>query len=804
MKYYITLLICFATFSLTSAQEAKISGKITDKVSGEELIGVNIVLNDTTGVASDEKGNYFFNVTPGKHKLNFSYIGYSDQKHRLEINTGEQKTFDIQMVQSSTDLDMVVVSAGRFEQNVKELTVSVDVIKSDLLETKNVTNIERAIAEAPGVHLIDGQANIRGGSGWSYGAGSRVMVLQDGIPLINGTAGSVQWELVAAENVEQIEIIKGASSVLYGSSALNGAINIITSRPGNIPETKLSLFKGVFDLPERKGIAWWRDQYLPIGTQGVSFSHAERFGALDLTVGLNHVNNEGYIKGIIDRRNRAFVKTEYFSKKIEGLSFGVNANILTSVAGESFLYNSNDDGYNSYNDEVYNIQTEQLNLTPHITYQRPGSDLKHQWKGQFLRVNYIDSITYFSNSYFSDYQVQKHKQDDYTWTTGITGNFVRGFAPTFIGSHNSLNASLYSQWDKTLNRFHISVGARYEYYNLNGQEREKPIIRSGINYELNEKTFLRASFGQSYRFPAMAELFIQRDAGEISFYPNTDLRPESGWTAEIGIKRDVKINNWNAYVDLAAFVMEYDDMMEFSFGLWGDSTRLNPLGIGFKSINVGATRISGAELAFTGEGKIGQWDLRVMGSYTYINPISLTPNKVYGSYAEKLEPLVEQILNDPALAPLESLVRDLLAEQSELTYSSTSSSTEGDILKYRYKHLFKIDLSARYKKIEPSFSLRYNSFMENVDNLFESGALNADVNDLFTLAGTQIADMGIKNSRADKKDGDLIIDVRMGYHISDEVKVSFIVDNVLNTEYQPRPAAIGAPRSYTLQFNIHL
>mgnify|MGYP001948711170 CR=1 FL=1 len=791
-------------FSLAHAQQTKISGKITDNKTGEELIGVNVVLNDTTGVATDDKGNYFFDVNPGKHKLIFSYIGYSDEKRKVELNLGEQKQLDIKMAPSTTNLDMVVVSAGRFEQDVKELTVSVDLIKSDLLETKNVTNIERAIAEAPGVHIIDGQANIRGGSGWSYGAGSRVMVMQDGVPLTNGVAGSVQWELVAAENVEQIEVIKGASSVLYGSSALNGAINIITARPGNIPETKLTMFRGVYDLPKRKEIAWWKDQYLPIGTQGFSFSHAERLGNLDLTVGLHHVNNEGFIQGIIDRRNRAFIKTEYYSKKKEGLSYGLNVNLLSSLAGESFLYESDARGYQSYGGEVYNIETEQLNLLPHISYQRPGSDIKHQWKGQFLRINYVDSITYFSNSYFSDYQIQKQKKDNYTWTSGITGNFVRGFAPTFIGSHNSLNASLYTQWDKTLNRFHFSVGGRYEYYNLNGEERRKPILRSGVNYELNKKTFLRASFGQSYRFPAMAELFIQRDAGEISFYPNTDLRPESGWSAEIGIKKNVKISNWNAYVDLAAFVMEYDDMMEFSFGLWGDSTRLNPLGVGFKSINVGATQISGAELSFTGQGSIGKWDLQLMGSYTYINPISLTPNKAYGSYADRLEPLVDQILNDPELAPLENIIRDLLDQQSTLTYSSTSSDNSGDVLKYRYRHLFKIDLSARYKKIEPSFSLRYNSFMENVDQLFESGALNQEVSDLFTLAGTQIADMGIKESREDKKNGDLIIDVRFGYHLNDNAKVSFIIDNLLNTEYQPRPAGIAAPRSYTLQFSLNL
>ena len=75
---------------------------------------------------------------------------------------------------------------------------------------------------------LDGQANIRGGSGWSYGAGTRVLVMVDDMPLISGDAGQVQWNLIATENVNQVEIIKGASSALYGSSALNGIINIRT------------------------------------------------------------------------------------------------------------------------------------------------------------------------------------------------------------------------------------------------------------------------------------------------------------------------------------------------------------------------------------------------------------------------------------------------------------------------------------------------------------------------------------------------------------------------------------------------
>ena len=89
--------------------------------------------------------------------------------------------------------------------------------------------------QSPSVHIVDGQANIRSGSGWSYGAGSRVMVMVDGMPLMNGDQGGVEWQLVPMENISQIEVIKGASSVLFGSSALNGTINIRTAyQPENL------------------------------------------------------------------------------------------------------------------------------------------------------------------------------------------------------------------------------------------------------------------------------------------------------------------------------------------------------------------------------------------------------------------------------------------------------------------------------------------------------------------------------------------------------------------------------------------
>ena len=118
--------------------------------------------------------------------------------------------------------------------------------------------------QVPGVNMTDGQANIRGGSGWSYGTGTRVLVLVDDMPMIDGGLGQAQWNAIPTENISQIEVIKGASSALYGSSALNGVINIRTKYPSIDPETKIKIHYGFYDNPSNINYAWWDENQNPI------------------------------------------------------------------------------------------------------------------------------------------------------------------------------------------------------------------------------------------------------------------------------------------------------------------------------------------------------------------------------------------------------------------------------------------------------------------------------------------------------------------------------------------------------------
>ena len=136
--------------------------------------------------------------------------------------------------------------------NLNEVTVSMEVLKPSLIENKSLQSIENAVDQVPGVNVIDGQANIRGGAGFSYGAGSRVLVMVDEMPMLTADAGDVKWTFLPVENCEQIEVIKGASSALFGSSAINGVINFRTAYAKDEPETKINFYGGVYDKPRRK------------------------------------------------------------------------------------------------------------------------------------------------------------------------------------------------------------------------------------------------------------------------------------------------------------------------------------------------------------------------------------------------------------------------------------------------------------------------------------------------------------------------------------------------------------------------
>ena len=820
-KLYFRVFILVFLISFFVKAQVKVSGSISQEGSLQPISNVHIIYGNSEGTFSDIEGYFELNLPEGKHNLSFKHLSYK-QHDLIGIIVKKNKPLhlEIKLNTKYDQLETIVLSAGKFEQRLEDISVSLDVIKGKTIDNQNNYNVERSIAQSPGVHIVDGQINIRGGSGWSYGAGSRVLVLLDGLPVTNSTTGAVQWELIPAENIENIEIIKGASSVLFGSSALNGVINITSKNPSNKPEINFSTYYTIYDKAKRNSLNWWAPAETNPQEKGYNFNHSFKIENLSLNYGLQIHESEGF-QGLLDTlitgtetiprihhlgndRVRLFLNTNVQSERIKGLEYGVNTSYLRFNEADGFMYLSDSLGYTPFSEDKFSVfKSAQLSISPKLTYANARTNSKHKLLGRVLQTNFNPDGTEKLNNYtalYSEYLFQKFFLNG-TWTSGANLNYFVGLSDFFDNDKTGINYALFSQYDHTEGPLLFSVGARYEQYNLRGKNEGRPIFRGGLNYQLNNRNFFRASIGQGYRYPSMYEMFLFKDAGQISIYSNPDLKAETGYTAEIGYKHKWVLNDsFKTYFDVAAFQMVYNDMVEYSYGLWGDSTRLNPLGVGFKPINVGQTKITGLDLSILSEGQIGKWNLYSRLSYTYMIPKSVNPDEVYDSYNDRLDALIQNFIDqgliDETMIPI---LEQVAAAESQLSYNSTSSNPDSESLKYRYRHMAKLDLGITRGNWTIGTHLHYNSFMENIDKLFESGAFNAEVLDIFTLADANIYDTGIKESRSNLKNGDLLADIRISYNFAEYFTIQCLVENASNREYQIRPGSIGSPRTFSLK-----
>ncbi|MDA9726955.1 TonB-dependent receptor [Bacteroidota bacterium] len=425
MKINISLLFSFLIFSSIFSQNSSVSGLVSDENTKETIPMANISLKKQTeiisgitnktlvqGTVSDLNGNFTIsNIEPGNYILECSFIGYKTFKKEIKLNSSEDKYFNILISEEVNLLGDVVISAGKFEQNIEEVTVSMDVIKPKLIKSKNPVNMEVMMNQSPGVNIVDGQANIRGGSGWSYNTGSRVLVMIDDMPFLSGDRGTVEWDMIPMENISQIEVIKGASSALFGSSALNGVINIRTEYPTNKPKTEVSIFQGFYDKAKRESLNWWGDN--PQYFSGVSFSHAEYKNNTGIVFGGNIFNDFGYQKGVENRRGRFNFSTKKDWKKLKGLSHGLNGNFMYSHNDDAIMYTNDSLGYIPLDEDPANYTQMMMNIDPYISYVNPLNNTKHDLKVRFFRDDYNPNggRAAYSNVFYSDYQFQKTWED---------------------------------------------------------------------------------------------------------------------------------------------------------------------------------------------------------------------------------------------------------------------------------------------------------------------------------------------------------------------------------------------------------
>ncbi|MNE51157.1 hypothetical protein D3C80_1457710 [compost metagenome] len=133
-----------------------------------------------------------------------------------------------------------------------------------------------------------------------------------------------------------------------------------------------------------------------------------------------------------------------------------------------------------------------------------------------------------------------------------------------------------------------------------------------------------------------------------------------------------------------------------------------------------------------------------------------------------------------------------ISKNQDSAYRATFSDTSTNMLKYRFKHLAKADLQLEYKGISIGGSMRLNSYMQNIDAIFENGFFNQQILP------------GLKKYREEHNGVTIVFDARVGYTYKEKYKIAVIVNNIANTEYMTRPGDIQAPRSFMLQLSYKM
>ena len=773
----LTLSFCLFSF-LSFAQEAVLQGVLTDKSNAEPLIGATVQIGET-GTTSDYDGSYILSAQAGEVTVKLTYVGYETMEQTITLVAGDNK-IDFTLMEAATILNTATVTSGKFEKPLGEVTVSLEVIKPTLLESNNATSVDDVLGKVSGVEILDGQANIRGGSGYSYGAGSRVLLLVDDIPILQPDAGFPNWDDVPVENIEQVEIVKGAASALYGSSAMNGIINIRTGYAKSDPETRFSAFYTGYDSFKDETKSWWLandtldnpegDTLVAPYEYGFSGLHKQKFGKFDLVVGAYYLDRSGFRKDEYDQYGRFNINTRY--RVTDRFSVGVNAN-MNRGKSQSFFYWAGNGALTTTASPGTFSTTERTryNIDPYADYYMENG-LRHRFRGRFYSIDNLSAQGQSNSSrlFYGEYQAQKNFEDiNLVVTSGLVGQASSIDAELYADTiYTANNIAAYLQFDQKLfDRLNLSGGFRYERNVLvapdeniiegdtifGGREVEaKPVFRIGANYQVGQATYLRASWGQGYRFPTIAEKYIETNAG-FAIRSNPELKSETGYTAEIGIKQGFKISNWTGFVDVAGFISEYRDMMEFNLFI-------NP--IAFRSLNIGNTSIKGIDVSVGGQGKIGEAEVGLIGGYTYLSPKYL----------------------DYDAAGIGAQLTEFDYETQPGLYNAATNSDSTNVLKYRTRHSFKMDAQAEIKGFTIGGAVVYNSYMESIDRLFE----------------TIIP--GLKDYRTENSAGTTVLDARLSYAFTDNIKLSVLARNILNTDYIRRPGYQEAPRSYTARVDF--
>ena len=239
--------------SIALAQTGSIRGKVLDSTNDSPLIGANVVIKNTTkGSATDVEGKFEINnLDPGQYTLMVSYIGYKNYEEIFKINQNQNLEKNLLLKPEAIEMETYVVTASRRRERVEDAPAAISVISKTEIRRESNTNLGDYLKGTKGIDFTQSGIDSYNmtARGFNSSFSSRLLTLTDGrmanVPSLRLTAYNVIP--VSFEDVEQIEVVLGPSSALYGPNAHSGVLNIVTSSPLRSTGTSINIQGGLLN-----------------------------------------------------------------------------------------------------------------------------------------------------------------------------------------------------------------------------------------------------------------------------------------------------------------------------------------------------------------------------------------------------------------------------------------------------------------------------------------------------------------------------------------------------------------------------
>jgi outer membrane receptor protein involved in Fe transport len=426
----------------------------------------------------------------------------------------------------------------------------------------------------------------------------------DGIPMNQGDRGGINWDLLAVDEIESVEILKGAGSSIYGSAALGGVVNVTTRDVPTGLHTGVRFTGGLYGDPPH-AIWKFRDNPGLLGSVDVATSYGtESFGG-KISAGDRH--SDGYRQQDQDdhlhfagkARWQPSIKTrvdvsgawavDRYDVPLSWCSRGKCDD--RGQVFQPFMVDTSELGARTDSRKGYIAAQVRTTVSPQLAWVARGSWLRTH----FYDLRHTTSEYGVSDRIGTEGRIEAHPDSTRTAVVGAEATYSDATSDIF-GNHSQQEFAAYGQSDQRVGRVRVSGGARLDFLAVDGGSLTAVVSpRLGFTLPTDSRArdpgMLRASVGRGFRAPTMAERFVHTTVLGFDVVPNPTLQPETAWSFEIGHTSAPLFGIMR--VDAALFWTEARDLIEPQL------VRIPPDTVRIQLQNVVRARMAGMDVSVT-------------------------------------------------------------------------------------------------------------------------------------------------------------------------------------------------------------